>query len=195
VRYHRGLRLGYEGLERRLERTARTKAHAMSKAFTKDDADEPPLSVPTRAPLPAGTPNYVTPRGLALLRDELDVLLRERAALAASDAPHTDAGRAPAALRERVRALEERIASAMLVDPSRTVGDVVRFGARVTVRGEDDATRRYAIVGVDEADASSGRVAFVAPLARALLGKRVGETVTVTTPRGEEEITIVAIGV
>jgi transcription elongation factor GreB len=161
----------------------------MSKAFTKDDADEAPLSVPTRAPLPAGTPNYVTPRGLALLRDELDVLLRERAA------PHTDAGRAPAALRERVRELEERIASAMLVDPSRTVGDVVRFGARVTVRGEDDATKRYAIVGVDEADASSGRVAFVAPLARALLGKHVGETVTVRMPRGEEELTIVAIDV
>jgi transcription elongation factor GreB len=167
----------------------------MSKAFTKDDADELPLSVPTRAPLPAGTPNYVTPRGLALLRDELDALLRERAALATPDAPHADTGRAPAALRERVREVEERIASAMLVDASRTAADVVRFGARVTVRGEDDATKRYAIVGVDEADASSGLVAFVAPLARALLGKRVGETVTVRTPRGEEELTVVAIEV
>jgi transcription elongation factor GreB len=48
-------------------------------------------------------------------------------------------------------------------------------------------------VGVDEADAASGRVAFVAPLARALLGKRVGDAVTLRTPRGEEELEVVAI--
>ncbi len=53
--------------------------------------------------------------------------------------------------------------------------------------------RRYQIVGVDEADAASGKIAFVSPLARALLGRSAGDTAHVRTPRGEEELEIVAV--
>ncbi len=164
----------------------------MSKAFTKDDAADDPLVVPTRRPIPAGVTNYVTPRGLASLRAELQRLHDEQPP---SDVSSSDSERAHAraVAGGRVRELEERIASAVVVDPSAHPRDEVRFGARVTVRGESGGERHYEIVGVDEADAAHGRVAFMAPVARALLGKRVGEAVTLRTPRGEEELEVVAI--
>jgi transcription elongation factor GreB len=77
--------------------------------------------------------------------------------------------------------------------PSPADRDEVRFGARVRVRGEDSHAREVQIVGVDEADPAAGLVAFVAPLARALLGQRVGDVVTVRTPGGEEEVTVLAV--
>jgi transcription elongation factor GreB len=174
----------------------------MSKAFTKEgDGDAPPL-LPARAPLPAGTPNYVTPRGLRALRAELAALEAERARLgeAASGEPAGEvageAARRAALLRIGARrvALEERLASAVLVAPgARGAEEEVRFGARVELRTAGGDLRRYQIVGVDEADAAAGRLAFVAPLARALLGRRVGEAVEVRTARGAEEVEIVAV--
>jgi len=164
----------------------------VSKAFTKDDAADEPLVVPSRRPLPAGATNYVTPRGLESLRAELHRLNSERLELAATPSD-PDRALQLAALHARIRELEERIASAVQVDPGAQPRDEVRFGARVTVRGEAGVERHYEIVGVDEADATSGRVAFLAPLARALLGRRVGEVVTLRTPRGEEELEVMAI--
>ena len=161
----------------------------MSKAFTKDDASTNPVVLPTRRPLPAGTPNYVTPRGLASLRAELQRLHDE-----GSPPAQGDRNRAHAQLvtATRLRDLEERIASAVLVNPSDHPRDEVRFGARVTVRGET-GERTYEIVGVNEADVEEGRIAFTAPFARALLGKRVGDEVTLRTPRGEEDLEVLAI--
>lgn len=166
----------------------------MSKAFTKDDSSDAPLVVPARPPLPEGVTNYVTPRGLALLRDELGRLRCERGRLESRSAD-PDGPRALATAVARVAELEDRLARAQLVeatDPS-TPRDHVHFGATVTVRSEGGGERTYEVVGVDEADIASGRVAFVAPLARALLGKVVGDVVTLRTPRGEEELEVVSI--
>jgi len=162
---------------------------AVSRAFVKEDTEAAPV-VPRRAPLPDGVRNYVTPRGLQLLRTELDTL---RAEHAAREAAETAPAGELVAFRARIAELETRLASAELVDPTDGAPDVVRFGARVTVRASDETERTFRIVGVDEADASSGRVAFVAPLARAVIGKRVGDVATSRTPRGEEEMEIVAI--
>jgi transcription elongation factor GreB len=63
----------------------------------------------------------------------------------------------------------------------------------VTVRTEAGAERTYSIVGVDEADAGAGRIAFVAPLSRALLGKRAGDAATVRTPHGNEELEVLSV--
>ena len=63
----------------------------------------------------------------------------------------------------------------------------------MTARTEDGGERRYEIVGVDEADPAHGRIAFVSPIARALLGKAIGDVAVVRTPRGEEEIEVVAV--
>lgn len=167
----------------------------MSKAFKGEDASEAPVVVPPRAPLPPGATNYVTPGGLTALQAEHDKLAAERArAEAATEDP--DRPRTLSALGVRLAALEERLATAHVVEPASMTAEQraeVRFGATVRVRGEPGAERRYRIVGVDEADAANGRIAFVAPLARALLGKRVGDAAIVRTPRGEEELEVLGI--
>jgi transcription elongation factor GreB len=164
----------------------------VSKAFTREDEAELPLIVAPRAPLPEGVPNYVTARGLARLREELAELGLERANLE-RDLEGVHRTQALAALAMRRAELEQRITSAELVAPPLEPDDTVRFGAIVAVEGEG-GVRRFAIVGVDEADASHGRIAFVSPLARALLGRTVGDTVHVLTPRGEEVVEIVSVG-
>lgn len=160
----------------------------MSRAFVKDDAETPPLHRP-RAPLPDGVRNYVTRRGLALLRTELEELLAELARGEREGAAASEL----VALRGRIAELESRLASAEPVDPADGPPDIVRFGARVTIRNDDGTERTYHIVGVDEANARDGRIAFVAPLARALLGKRRGASFTWKAPRGEEEVEVLAI--
>ena len=159
----------------------------MSKAFTDEEAAPAPPIVRPRPPLPEGVPNYVTPRGLELLRAELDDLAGERPTdggeLAAADA---------AAVAQRRAELEARIASAEVVVAPEDEG-AIRFGARVVVDGAA-GERRYQIVGVDEADAAQGRISFVSPIARALLGRKAGETVRVRTPRGDEDLEVVAVG-
>ncbi len=168
-------------------------ACGVSKAFTSDDASEAPPVVPARAPLPAGITNYVTPRGLALLRQELHHLAVERARLAASTSGDPDRPRALQALVARIAELEDRLSSAEPVDPGSQPKGEVRFGATVTVQSEAGVERRFQIVGVDEADVASARVAFVAPLARAVLGKSVGDVAVLRTPRSEEELVVVAL--
>jgi transcription elongation factor GreB len=163
----------------------------MSKAFTKDDAPTEAL-LPPRTPLPEGTTNYVTPRGLVELSNERKRLLGDRTRLERTDAS-VDRDHDLAAVHVRLAELEGRIASAVVVDPSSFAHDKIRLGAWVTVHGVDGASRRLQIVGVDEADAGAGRIAFVSPVGRALLGKSVGDEVSVRAPRGRETLEIVDI--
>lgn len=163
----------------------------MSKAFTKDDAPVETVR-PPRAPLPEGVVNYVTPRGLDALASERTAL---RAELARVDpaGPAVDRGPMLADLQSRLAELEGRIASAVVVDPRTFAHDRIRLGAWVTVEGADGGIRRLKIVGVDEADAGAGLIAFVSPVGRALLGKGVGDHVTVRAPRGNETLEVQAI--
>jgi transcription elongation factor GreB len=161
----------------------------VSKAFTSEETADVPLVVPPRAPLAPGVPNYVTRRGLALLRDELRALEREREQLAAAGDP---GARLPT-LSHRLGELASRLAGAVEVNESAQPRGEIRFGATVTVRDGSGRERRYEIVGVDEANGREGRVAFVSPIARALLGRHVGDTVSLGSPRGEEELDVVAI--
>jgi transcription elongation factor GreB len=163
----------------------------VSKAFTDEETAEPPRIVPARAPLPPGVPNYVTARGLARLHAELAALRAERVDLDAGARSPEQAERL-AALSCRRAELEQRIASAERVASPEGACDTVRFGASVSVEGAS-GVRRYRIVGVDEADAARGDIAFVSPLARALLGKSVGDRVRLRAPRGDEELEILAV--
>nr|WP_310525112.1 transcription elongation factor GreA [Polymorphobacter sp.] len=81
--------------------------------------------------------------------------------------------------------LEDRIARAMIIDPRELSGDRVVFGATVHLVDEDDKKIVYQIVGQTEADARIGRISYSSPLGRALIGRRVGEDVEVTTPSGD----------
>jgi transcription elongation factor GreB len=162
----------------------------VSKAFTKEDAPDAVI-LPARAPLPPGVPNYVTARGLRLLRAELDALERERAAREAQQ----DEGREArlTLISARLKELLGRVHGAVVVDPGAGSRDEVRLGATVVVRDASGIQQRFRIVGIDEADGKAGRIAFVAPIARALLGRRVGDMVSVQTPRGEDELDVIAI--
>jgi transcription elongation factor GreB len=162
----------------------------MSKAFTKDEGEEPLLVPSRRAPLPDGVVNYVTPRGLGLLRAELAAEQGRQTALGGAD---TERARAHALRAARIAELEARIASAVVVQSDQQPHDEVRFGAEVTVKNLGGVVRVYRIVGVDEADAARSAVAFVAPLARSLLGKRRGDAAVVSTPAGEDELEVLAI--
>jgi transcription elongation factor GreB len=163
----------------------------MSKAFTResdddhDEASERPLG----AELPPGMKNYMTPDGAARLRDELDRLAQvERpAALAAADA------RALREVERRLAFLGRRLGALEVIDPASQPPGRVLFGATVVVRAEDGAEHRYRIVGIDEADARRGDVSWRSPIAAALLGAQVGDVVTVRTPRGAEELEVMAV--
>ena len=165
----------------------------MSRAFVKDDAPDGPPIIPPRAPLPAGVPNYVTPRGLALLHEERAALEAERARRAVEHGEDAERQRERTVVAGRLAALTERLALARLVDPKKQAPDTVRFGATVTVQTDTGEERRFQIVGVDEAEAAAGRVAFTVPIARAVTGKQVGETTTVSTPQGEEVLTVMSV--
>ncbi|CAO4144106.1 transcription elongation factor GreA [Methylorubrum aminovorans] len=143
----------------------------MSKAFVREPEDGDAVEeLPDR--LISTHPNYVTPEGLARMEEEVARLEAELAALSPKQnkADH-------ARISRDLRYWSARKNSAELVEAFE--GDVVRFGATVTLLREDDTRQTFRIVGEDEADPSAGSISYVAPLARALTGKSVGDTVTV----------------
>lgn len=169
----------------------------MSRGFTKeDDAQTPPI-IPPRAALPPGTPNYVTPAGLALLRAELATLEAERAQAEANHDNDTDRTHRLSLYNGRLALLLERIGSAKVVDPTGQPPQAVRFGATVTLRtlsgDKVGFERKFTIVGVDEADVALGKVAFVAPIARAMQGAKLRQRVPLKLGPQEEVVEITAI--
>jgi transcription elongation GreA/GreB family factor len=161
----------------------------MSVAFTKEgDSEAAAADLPDR-PVSAH-PNLVTARGLALI----DAALAEaRAAYGAAQSGGDVSGDRTAMARATrdLRYWSARRASAQLTQPP-PQSDVVLFGGWVTFDRDDGRRQTYRIVGEDEADPARGAVSYVSPLARALLGKRVGETATVAG--GEVEIIAAGAG-
>ncbi len=94
----------------------------------------------------------------------------------------------------RVMEIEDKLSRATVIDVAKLSGTVVKFGATVTLADEDtDEESTYQIVGVDEADIKSGLLSITSPLARALIGKGVGDSVEVTTPGGTKSYEIVEV--
>ncbi|WP_019833337.1 transcription elongation factor GreB [Sphingomonas sp. PR090111-T3T-6A] len=152
-------------------------------------------------------PNYITPDGFARLRAEYQQLFEiERPALvetiswAAGNGDRSENGDyiyGRKKLREIDRTLDrlsKKMSKAHVVDPAKQPDrGRVFFGATVTVADEDDEERTVTLVGVDEADASSGRISWHSPLARALRGAALGDLRRVVLPAGEKEYEVVAI--
>lgn len=170
-----------------------------------DDEDDGEAGPPG---LPPGTPFYMTPAGAAALQEELRALWEDErpkvvdivswAAALGDRSENADYQYGKRRLRQidgRVRFLRKRIERVQVVDPaSQAKRDQVFFGATVTyARLSDDAEATIRIVGVDEANAERGDISWVAPIARALLGARVGDVRAVRTPAGRDEVEIVAI--
>lgn len=94
----------------------------------------------------------------------------------------------------RITELESKLSRADIIEVTKLSGHTVRFGATVKIVDEDtDEEATYQIVGVDEADIKSGRLSFSAPLARALIGKSVGDSVEVVTPGGAKSYEILKV--
>ncbi|MBI1219078.1 MAG: transcription elongation factor [Rhodobacteraceae bacterium] len=160
----------------------------MSRAFVKEGTGE--LDPLPDLPL-SPHPNYVTPSGLAQLRARLAEV---QARLADLRARPDRLDKLPEAAAERdIRYLEARLRTAILVTPDAAPVEVA-FATAVTVADEDGTETVWRIVGEDEADAARGWIAPHSPLARALIGARVGDSVTWRRPNGAVELDILAIG-
>jgi transcription elongation factor GreA len=149
----------------------------------------------------------MTPAGLITLEDELRQLRSiERPAVIRAIAEARDHGDLSEnaeyhAARERqsfiegrITELEDIISRAQVIDASTLSGDIVRFGATVTLADEDnDDESIFRIVGQHEADIRSGLLSVHSPLGRALIGKHIGESVEVSTPGGSKSYEIVNV--
>ena len=179
----------------------------MNKAFVKETDQEDDDDFPEAAPLPAGTRNYITPAGYAALRSELATLmLEERPAMvkivswAASNGDRSENGDylyGKKRLREidrRMRFLTKRLEIAEVVDPTTQPNqDQVFFGATVVYSDPEGAEHTITIVGVDEAEPLNGKISWISPVARALIKSREGDTVTLRTPGGIQDLDVLEI--
>src|SRR5687767_11864049 len=152
-------------------------------------------------------PNYITPAGYAALKAEYDTLfggerpkLVDTIAWAAGNGDRSENGDYIYG-RKKLREIDRRLGhlskvmkAAKVVEPgAQGARDQVRFGATVDLADQDDGRRTLTIVGDDEADASAGRIGWSAPLARALVGARVGDERIVRLPAGEKSYEVMEI--
>lgn len=149
----------------------------------------------------------MTPQGFVALEAELKhrqqeerprIILAIQEARAHGDlsenAEYSAAKEAQSHNEGRIAELESVISRAEVIDVSKLSGDSVKFGATVTLVDEDTEQQKiYMIVGDSEADVKSGRVSISSPIARALIGKKTGETVEVHTPGGGKSYEIVKV--
>jgi transcription elongation GreA/GreB family factor len=148
----------------------------MSKAFTKEPEGEVYDDLPDR---PVSSHNLVTAKGLASIEAELARLHEEHAAA------HDSNDRAKLAKINRdLRYWTSRRATAQVVEPPSDATEV-HFGSTVTILRDDNRRQTYRIVGEDEADPVHGTLSYVSPVAQALMGKHVGDTVQAGTAEAE----------
>ncbi len=97
-------------------------------------------------------------------------------------------------IERQILEIEDKLRRAQVIDVSELSGDSIKFGATVSLADEDtDEEATYQIVGVDEADVKSGLLSITSPLAKALIGKSVGDSVEVTTPRGSKSYEVLSV--
>jgi transcription elongation factor GreB len=162
----------------------------MNRAFVKDgNEDRPGQDLPER-PV-SDEPNYVTQAGLQSLRDKVESLAHEHARLREAA---EDIDKLQLAVNERdSRYFQSRLESATVVDIAHEPRDEVHFGA--TVKTEDEAGKigRHTIVGEDEADVANGKISWISPLAKGLMGARTGDSVTWNRPAGSATLEVLEI--
>lgn len=177
----------------------------MNKAFAKEDDEreddpEPPESKA------ASRKSYITPEGHKKLLAEMDHLWKverpkvtQEVAAAAAQGDRSENAEyiyGKKRLREidrRLRFLAKRLDNIVVAAPSAGQADRVFFGAWVTVQDEDGKRSTYRIVGTDEFDVNAGLISVESPLAKALLGKHVGDSVTVSRPKGDCDFEIAEV--
>jgi transcription elongation factor GreB len=160
----------------------------MSRAFVKENEDQAP-ELPERPQSPH--PNFVTPHGLALLKQQLADLEDDRHRhqteqnLLDKDAIQV--------IERDIRYVQERLVRAVPVDFAQQPQDRVDFGAVVETKDENGVKRSFQIVGEDEADPNEGKLSWVSPLALALKDAMVGDTAVWKRPAGDLELEVLSI--
>jgi transcription elongation factor GreB len=188
----------------------------MSKAFTKEDSgDGLDFNDPQDSEVDAGLKllgsqkNYITPEGLAKMRAELHDLLHvqrpevvKTVSWAASNGDRSENGDyiyGKKRLREidrRIRFLNGRLDRIEVVETPKEKGqgtEKVLFGAFVKFQDEEERVREIRIVGIDETDPAKGWISWISPIGKALLQAKVGDSISVRTPKGDEELTVLEI--
>lgn len=163
------------------------------------------MSTRDRTPAPKRSP-HITPEGAKKLRTELDQLwtverprVTQEVADAAAQGDRSENAEyiyGKKRLREidrRVRFLSKRLDEVKVVTEPPTDPRRVYFGAYVDVEDDDGAEKTYRIVGADESDLEKGYISLDSPVARALLGKREGDEVTIKVPKGEVIYTVIGV--
>jgi transcription elongation factor GreA len=151
--------------------------------------------------------NLTTAEGLQALKDELTTLegegrkeIAERIKTAREwgdlkeNSEYHDAKNDQAHLETKIAKLRERISSAVIVEQKDAADGAVGFGSTVVVRDEQGGERTWQIVSSHDAAPAEGKISAESPVARALLGRRAGEQLTVALPRGESLFTVVSVG-
>lgn len=148
----------------------------------------------------------MTPTGSAKLKELLTKLKEERPRISKDietarehgdlkeNAEYHAAKERQGMIEAHIKDIEDKLSRAEVIDPSKLSGNKVSFGATVTVLNLDtDEELHYQIVGADESDINKGLISVSAPLARSLIGKEIGEEVTVTLPSGTRQYEIVNV--
>jgi transcription elongation factor GreB len=164
----------------------------MSRAFVKESDDDLSAGELPERPVAAHA-NYVTPQGLEQLQARVRDLQEQHEQLAPRVAEDSIAKQKQREIERDMRYFIAQLDRAIVVDPAGQPRDEVHFGATVSIIDEQGAEHRFSLVGEDEADVSAGKISWASPLARAMMGARVGDSVMWRRPAGDTEVEIAAI--
>ena len=165
----------------------------MSRAFVKDSDDDLAAGELPERPVPSYS-NYVTPQGLLDLQVRVRELQEQHEQLAPQAAEDSAAKQKLRVVERDLRYVNAQLERAIVVDLHGQPRDEVHFGATVVILDDAGKKHRFTIVGDDEGDVAAGKVSWASPLAKAMMGAHVGDTVTWRRPAGETEVEIIEIG-
>lgn len=164
----------------------------MSRAFVKESDDDLAAGELPERPLPAHA-NYVTPQGLEQLQARVRELQEQHEQLALRARDDSQAKQKLREVERDQRYFNAQLEHAIVVDPAGQPRDGVHFGTLVTIVDEDRKAHCFSIVGDDEADVAAGKISWDSPLAKAMIGSKVGDVVKWRRPAGDTEVEIAEI--
>ncbi|GEQ85849.1 transcription elongation factor GreB [Patiriisocius marinistellae] len=164
----------------------------MSRGFVKEDDQEEIPIVPPRADLPDRVTNYVTQVGMDALENEKNALIASKDIVEAIN--ENERRITINYINAKLQLLKNRIASAKVVDLEKQNKDRVLFGAKVTLKiNNDNKLQQFQLVGVDEANISKGKISFISPIAKILINKKEGEKAVLKLVKEDRSFEIIKI--